>query len=119
MPIDWELLGDSEIRRMAMGFPDPDDLFTPIENLHEKLSLSHPQDIQFGSDYEISLALLMMADGVLPNQAYKVLAKIFIDAVNEIGEKKYTVDALKMAPPPRGRKSTDKRDQIIVFPWGS
>lgn len=118
MPIDWEDIDDSEIKRMAWEFYDSDDLFTPIENLHEKLSSCSSQEVQFASNYEIFLALLMMADGVLPSQAYKALAKIFIDAVSEIGEKKYTVDALKMAPPPRGRKSMDDRDKLIVYSVG-
>jgi hypothetical protein len=115
MPIDWEELEYGEIKRIMWGFSDPDDLVTPLENLHEKLSSSRPQDIQFDSDYEIFLALLMMADGVLPSQAYKSLAKTFMRAFDEIARKKYTVDVLGINPPSRGRKSTSDRDQLICF----
>lgn len=118
MPIDWRVLEDSAIKRMAWNCYDPDDLFTPIENLHEMLSSSSSKDIQFDGNYEISLALLMLADGLLPHQAYKPLAKKLLDAFQEITEKKYTVDALGIHPPPRGRKSNYERDRMIIYSVG-
>ncbi len=114
-PFDWKQLDCPEIRRAAEWCRDLDDFFTSIEDLYEKLSNLPAEKIQFVGEEEIHLALLMLADGLLPSHSHAALAKILINAFHEIRSKKYAVEALYVKPPKRGRKSTAERDSWIIL----
>lgn len=112
--MDWRELELKKIKTVAWQARDPDDFFTSVENLHDKLSSLPPEKIQFENEGDIALAVLMMADGILPIQAHLALANTFIEALEEITKKKYTVNSLGIKPPTRGRKSNANRDDHII-----
>lgn len=64
--------------------------------------------------HEIYYMTAMLVDCVLPVKGAQALGIAFMGAMKEIKEKKYTVDALKMAPPRPGRKQ-DPAIKMKIF----
>lgn len=82
------------------------------EQLIQKWSTSPV--FEFSSQEEVQIALLLLADNLLPPFAQRKLALNTLDAIGEAYEKKYTLHYLKIQPPEAGRHKDTRTLWVIT-----
>lgn len=94
---------------------DAVDWFTlNLSGLYEQIQIeSNP--IHYKTELELFLSLKLLEDQLLPAELYKPLSIHIQNGLNEISQKKYTVNGLFIKPPKPGRKKGSGVNEHIVI----
>lgn len=91
------------IYQFAEYHDEVDDYLPYAEGLIEHWSNSDTP-VKFQDAFEIKIACLLLHDGLLPQAAVFGLSHAFIEAMTEASDKRLRIEALRISPPPAGRK---------------
>lgn len=96
-----------EVWKYANYVGELDDLIPYIEDLIDKWSSQNSSEVCFTSYNEITIAMYLLKDGLLPYSARIALSNVMIDTINEAIRNKLRIKSLFIEPPKPGRKDDD------------
>ncbi len=102
------------IWQFANAGDELNDWLSYAEDLVRKWSVQNKDEIKFDS-FQITLAVLLLKDDLLPASAREAFADAVWEAMNDAFEKKYTLKSLHIHPPKSGmKKMTPARLGFII-----
>lgn len=93
-----------EIWKFAYACDEGDDWLPYAADLVREWTSQGEGEVKFKTTFEIVLASLLLMDDLLPPSARKVFARLTLETITEIADKKVAIECLHIAPPPPGRK---------------
>ena len=98
------------IWKFASAGDELDDWLPYAEDLIRKWAGQNSNEVEFEKTFDIILAALLLEDELLPASAKAAFARLMLETIDEVREKKLRMECLHISPPKPGRKN--ERDQI-------
>ena len=102
------------IYKFADYYDELEDYLPYAESLIEWWS-SCDSPVNFTTTFDIQIAVLLLHDDLLPEPAIRGLGVCIWAAIGEARDKRYSIEALQITPPPPGRK---RDDSMLSYCWG-
>ena len=92
-----------------------DDWLPYAEDLVKKWAKQRSDEVEFGTTFEIILASLLLMDDLLPSPAKMAFARLTLDTITELDEKRISIGSLKIEPSKPGRKDDKQFKGYVIF----
>jgi hypothetical protein len=105
---------DHEIWKFAYAADELSDWLGYAEDLVRKWTSQGDDEVKFRTTFEIILASLLLIDDLLPPSARKALARVTLETIAQLDNKKVAIECLHIEPPQPGRKiDTHFKGQVL------